>query len=90
MVQANLWDHAAHASAGVAALSDSERLLITCLRRIARSAAEATRGMSERDTDRHIAEVIFDLIQSLGSVSGSFSRETERYLQQAIRRERSH
>ena len=72
------------------ALSDSERLLLTCLQQIARSEAEATRGMGERDTELHVNEAIFELIQSLGAVSESFADETERYLRQAIKQARSH
>jgi hypothetical protein len=84
---AELLQHQSSAShsAEIAALSESERLLIICLREIARSEVEATRGMSERDRERHVSEAIFDLIQSLGSVSEAFAAETERYLRQAIR-----
>lgn len=90
MDQADLWHPAANASAGIAALSDSERLLVACVRKIARNVAESTRGMSERDAERQATSTIFDLIQSLGHVSGAFAEETERYLRQAIARERTH
>ena len=80
----------ASARAGFAALSESERLLITSLRAIARQLAEATFGMSERETEGFLEEAIFELIQSLGQVSEAFAAETAQYLRQAIRRARTH
>lgn len=74
----------------LAVLSDSERLLIASLRMIARGLADATRGMSERDTELYINEEIFELIQSLGGTSEPFAVETERYLRQAVGRARAH
>ena len=79
-----------HSKSGFAALSDSERLLITSLRTIARQLAEATRGMSERDTELYVEEEIFELIQSLGGASEPFAAETERYLRLAVGRARAH
>ena len=78
------------ARAGFAALSESERLLITSLRAVARQLAEATFGMSEREAERYIEEAIFELIQSLGQVSEAFAAETAQYLRQATRRARTH
>jgi hypothetical protein len=68
----------------LAELSETERLLISCLRTIAAGLAADTFGMPQRQTDRHIDEAIFDLIQSLGAVSQGFAAETERYLREAV------
>ena len=81
---------AAQVRAGLMALSDSERLLIASLRAIALGLAQATCGMSERDTERHVDEAIFELIQSLGETSEPFAAETERYLRVAVQRARAH
>lgn len=78
------------ASTALAGLSDSERLLVCCLRTIAHGVAEGTQGMGARDASRHVDAALFELRQSLGPVSESFAAETECYLRNAIAQARGH
>lgn len=68
----------------LAELSETERLIISCLRTIAAGLAAATYGMPQRLTERYVDEAVFDFIQSLGSVSEGFAAETERFLREAV------
>ena len=69
-----------------ATLSENERLLVACVRRLARAIADGARGLAAADADQYIALEVFDVIESLGGVSDAFAIETARYLTDAVRR----
>ena len=69
-----------------AALSENERLLVACVRRLARAIADGARGPSSAEADQFVAREVFDIIDALGGVSDAFATETARYLTDAVRR----
>ncbi len=70
-------------------ITENERLLIVCVRRLARTIADGARGLQPADADQYVALEVFDIIESLGGVSDAFAIETARYLTDAVRRLRS-
>lgn len=72
-----------------ATLSENERLLVACVRRLAHAIADGARGLAPADADQYIALEVFDIIESLGGVSDAFAIETARYLTDAVRRLRA-
>jgi hypothetical protein len=67
-------------------LSENERLLVACVRRLARAIADGARGLTPADAEQYIALEVFDIIESLGGLSDAFAIETARYLTDAVRR----
>lgn len=80
---------AEHSPAWVA-LSDNERLVVGCMRLIARNIAEKAQGLDTATAEAAIERQVEDVLDTLGAVSDAFAQETARYLRQAIRRARSH
>ncbi len=72
------------------ALSDNERLVVGCMRLIARNIAEKTHGLDAIAAEAAIERQVEDVLDTLGAVSDAFAQETARYLRLAIRRARSH
>ena len=72
------------------ALSDNERLVVGCMRVIARNIAEKAQGLDAAAAEAAIERQVEDVLDTLGAVSDAFAQETARYLRQAIRRARPH
>lgn len=81
-----------HSGAGLArggmpsTLSENERLLVVCVRRLARAIADGAHDLAPADADQFVALEVFEIIESLGGVSDAFAIETARYLTDAVRR----
>lgn len=67
------------------ALSDNERLVVGCLRVLARRVADRARDLDDIAARELVDREVRDVIDSLGACADNFAQETERYLRQAIR-----
>jgi hypothetical protein len=67
-------------------LSDTDKLMLTCMDSLARQIAEAVQTLPRGQAQPHIASCIAAFVDSLDDVSAEFARETTRYLTDAVAR----
>ena len=67
-------------------LSDSDKMLLTCMDALALQIADEVSGLRGDEAQRHIADCVAGFIETLDEVSGEFARETSRYLTDAVSR----
>ena len=65
-------------------LSDSDKLMLTCMDALALQIAEEAARLPGGDAQRHIVGCVSSFIATLDDVSAEFARETSRYLMDAV------
>ena len=67
-------------------LSDSDKVVLTCMDALALQIADEATRLSSVEAQTHIADCVAGFIETLDEVSAEFARETSRYLLDTVSR----